>query len=209
MKTEAVLFDLDGTLIDSLPLIVKIYRKVFDELKLPWGDDDVVKMIGLPLKDIGRHYTGEQVEQFEELYRLYYHREHDRYTSLFPGTIPLLDLLKKKGIRLGIVTSKGKTGAWMSINYTGLKPYMDIVVTAHDVIKPKPDPEPLLKALNHFGIEAARSIFVGDSSYDILTGKNTGSRTLGVTWGLGSEEELARLKPDGLLHRWDDLPGYL
>lgn len=209
MKTEAVLFDLDGTLIDSLPLIVKIYRKVFDELKLPWGDDDVVKMIGLPLKDIGRHYTGEQVEHFEELYRFYYHREHDRYTSLFPGTIPLLDLLKEKGIRLGIVTSKGKTGAWMSINYTGLKPYMDIVVTAHDVIKPKPDPEPLLKALNHFGIEAARSIFVGDSSYDILTGKNTGSRTLGVTWGLGSEEELARLKPDGLLHRWDDLPGYL
>lgn len=209
MKTEAVLFDLDGTLIDSLPLIIKIYRKVFEELKIPWGDDDIIKMIGLPLKDIGRHYTGEQAGHFEELYRFYYHREHDRYTSLFPGTLSLLDLLKEKEIRLGIVTSKGKTGAWKSINYTGLKPYMDIVVTAHDVIKPKPDPEPLLKALNHFGIEAARSIFVGDSSYDILTGKNTGSRTLGVTWGLGSQEELAQLRPDGLLLQWDDLLDYL
>jgi pyrophosphatase PpaX len=86
---------------------------------------------------------------------------------------------------------------------------MDIVVTAHDVTRPKPDPEPLLKALNYLGVEAASSILVGDSSYDILTGKNAGSRTLGVTWGLGSREELARLEPDGLLHRWDDLLNYL
>jgi pyrophosphatase PpaX len=209
MKTEAVLFDLDGTLIDSLALIVRTYRKVFEELKIPWEDGDVLKMIGLPLKDIARHYTGELAGHFEELHQFYYQREHDLYTNLFPGTLSLLDQLKEKGIRLGIVTSKGKTGAWRGINFTGLKPYMDIVVTAHDVTRPKPDPEPLLKALNYLGVEAASSILVGDSSYDILTGKNAGSRTLGVTWGLGSREELARLEPDGLLHRWDDLLNYL
>jgi len=209
MKTEAVLFDLDGTLIDSLALIVRTYRRVFEELKLPWEDGDVLKMIGLPLKDIARHYAGKLAGHFEEVYQFYYHREHDLYTSLFPGTLSLLDQLKEKGILLGIVTSKGKPGAWRGINFTGLKPYMDIVVTAHDVTRPKPDPEPLLKALNYLGVEAARSILVGDSSYDILTGKNAGSRTLGVTWGLGSQDELAQLKPDGLLHRWDDLLNYL
>ena len=64
---------------------------------------------------------------------------------------------------------------------------MDIVVTAHDVTRPKPDPEPLLKALNYLGVEAASSILVGDSSYDILTGKNAGSRTLVLpgAWAAG------------------------
>lgn len=209
MKTKAVLFDLDGTLVDSLPLIVRTYRQVFEELKIPWGNDDVVKMIGLPLKDIGRHFSGEQVPRFEELYQFYYHRDHDRYTSLFPGTLPLLDRLKEKGIRMGIVTSKGKPGASRTIAFTGIQPYMDIVITAHDVIKHKPEPEPLLNALNYLGIKAVHSILVGDSRFDILTGKNAGSRTLGVTWGLGRREELEQLEPDGLIDRWEDLIEYL
>ena len=67
MTTEAVLFDLDGTLVDSLPLIFRTYRQVFDEMGIPWDEKGVAKMIGLPLKDIGKRFTGEDVSRFEDL----------------------------------------------------------------------------------------------------------------------------------------------
>lgn len=209
MKTQAILFDLDGTLVDSLPLIVRTYRQVFAEMNIPWGNDDVVKLIGLPLKEIGRHFAGEREPQFEEIYQHFYHRDHDLYTRLFPGTLEMLEQLKKRGIRLGIVTSKGKPGTARTVSFTGLDCFMDIVVTAHDVLKHKPDPEPLFKALDFMGAKIARSMYVGDSRFDILTGQNAGVRTLGVTWGLGSREELERLKPDGVIDRWGELTEYL
>lgn len=209
MKTEAVLFDLDGTLLDSLPLIVRTYRQVFSEMNIPWGNDDVVKMIGLPLKDIGNHFVGDRESRFEELYQEYYHRDHDLFTRLFPGTLGMLELLKKRGVRLGIVTSKGKPATSRTVAFTGIDCFMDVVVTAHDVLKHKPDPEPLFKALEFMGTQARRSIYLGDSRFDILTGQNAGVRTIGVTWGLESREELELLGPDGLIDRWGELAGYL
>ena len=209
MQTRAVLFDLDGTLVDSLPLIVRTYRQVFKEMKIPWGDNDVVKMIGLPLKHIGMHFAGDRWSQFEEIYQHYYHRDHDLFTRLFPGTLDLLRELKKRGLRLGIVTSKGKPGTARTIAFTGIDGFMDVVVTAHDVLKHKPEPEPLFKALEVLDTTAARSLYVGDSRFDILTGQKAGARTLGVTWGLGDREELEDLRPDGVIDRWGELPEYL
>lgn len=209
MRTEAVLFDLDGTLVDSLPLIFRTYRQVFADMGIPWRNNDVAKLIGLPLKDIGKHFVGKAAQRFEELYQFYYHRDHDLFTRLYPGTLALLEQLKKRGIKLGIVTSKGKPGTSRTAAFTGLDCFMDVIVTAHDVSKHKPDPEPLLNAMEFLGTQAFRSIYVGDSRFDILTGRNAGSRTLGVTWGLGSREELEALQPDGMIDRWDELMNYL
>lgn len=209
MKIEAVLFDLDGTLVDSLPLIVRTYRQVFRDMEIPWGNDDVVKMIGLPLKDIGRHFVGEQAPDFEDRYQHYYHLDHDHYTRLFPGTLKMLEKLKAAGVKLGIVTSKGKPGTTRTAAFTRIDRYMDVVVTAHDVAKHKPDPEPLLAALAALNTPAGRSIYIGDSSYDIGTGKNAGCLTLGVAWGLDSREELERHEPDGIIETWEELQAYL
>lgn len=114
MKTEAVLFDLDGTLVDTIPLIVKTYKTVFEAMKIPWG--------------VGKH---------------------------------------------------------------------------------KPEPEPLLRALNLIGTPAERSVYAGDSKYDIITGQQAGARAVGVTWGLGGREELAEYKPFALIEKWDELLQYL
>ncbi len=209
MRTRAVLFDLDGTLVDSLPLIVRTYRQVFAEMGIPWGNDDVVKMIGLPLIEIGRHFAREAAAHFEERYQYYYHRDLAVYTKLFPETLEMLEQLKKRRIKLGIVTSKGKPGTLRTTAFTGLDRIMDVIVTAHDVTRHKPDPEPLLKALKHLDIKPFRSLYVGDSRFDILTGRNAGARTLGVTWGLGSRAELERLLPDGIIERWEDLAGFM
>lgn len=209
MKIQAVLFDLDGTLVDSLPLIVRTYRQVFKDMNIPWGNDDVVKMIGLPLKDIGRHFVGDKEPVFEDKYQYYYHRDHDYYTRLFPGTLEILEKLKSAGIKLGIVTSKGKPGTTRTAAFTRLDQYMDVVVTAHDVEKHKPDPEPLLYALDTLHTPAHRSIYIGDSSFDIRTGKNAGCLALGVTWGLDNREELEKHGPDGIIETWEELQAYL
>ena len=209
METKAVLFDLDGTLVDTIPLIVSTYQNVFEALQIPWGENDVVKWIGLPLKEIGLHFAGDNEPRFYELYQHYYHLEHDHMTKLYPGTGEILSTLKKRGLKLGIVTSKGRPVTLRTIAYTGLDRFMDVVVTAHDVEKHKPDPEPLLNALGHIGTEAGRCVFVGDSSFDILTGQRAGVLALAVTWGLGKREELEELGAAGLLDSWEDLLSYL
>lgn len=209
MKIDAVLFDLDGTLVDSLPLIIQTYRKVFYDLKIPWGDGQVVKLIGLPLVEIAGYFVKNNESRFVDLYQHYYQLEHDNLTRLFPGTYAALCRLKELGLKIGIVTSKGKPVTMRTMAYTGLDRLMDVVVTAHDVQKPKPDPEPLLKALAVLKTAADRAVLVGDSSFDILTAQNTGVLALGVTWGLDSKEELERLNPDGLLDSWEELNNYL
>lgn len=209
MSIEVALFDLDGTLADSLPLIRHTYRRVFAEMGIPWGDDDVMGWIGRPIKDIAAHFAGEGAAEFIERYQAHYLRDHDRYTVLFPGTLDMLEKLKQKGLRLGIVTSKGKNGAWRTVNFTGLAAYMDTVITVHDVERHKPLPDPVLEALRRLKAPPSRAIYVGDSPYDIQAGRAAGTGTLGVTWGMARREELQKLQPDGLLESWADLEQYL
>lgn len=209
MHTQAVLFDLDGTLADTLPLIIQTYRKVFRDLEIPWGNDDVLKLIGMPLVEIAGHFTEHNESRFVELYQHYYGLDLDSLTRPFPGTCENLQRLKSLGLKLGVVTSKGRTPTMRTLSQTQMDYLMDVVVTAHDVVKPKPDAEPLLKALDMLEIPADRSIFIGDSYFDILTGQRAGARVLGVTWGLESREELEKLAPDGLLDNWEEIIQYL
>lgn len=209
MDTEAVLFDLDGTLVDTLPLIIQTYKKVFTDLKIPWGNDDVVKWIGLPLVETARHFAGAHKKKFMDLYQYYYQIEHDRLTRLFPGTYETLRSLKARLFKLGVVTAKSRPVTLRTLAHTGLDRLMNVVITAHDVVKPKPDPEPVFRALAVLECAADRAIFIGDTRFDILAGKKAGACVLGVTWGLAGREELAPLAPDGLLEKWEDIELYL
>ncbi|NLJ76270.1 MAG: HAD-IA family hydrolase [Peptococcaceae bacterium] len=209
METEAVLFDLDGTLVDSLPLIRRTYKNVFDEMDIPWDEKAIDGMIGLPLKDIGEHFAGTKGTRFVELYHVYYHRDLDLYTKLFPDTQVMLANLQKLQIKLGIVTSKGRPGTTRTTSFTGIDCFMDVIITADDSLKHKPDPGPLLQAVEYLGADVSRSIYIGDSRFDILTGRNAGARTLGVTWGLAGRKEMVLLQPDGIIDRWEELKAYI
>lgn len=210
IKTSAVLFDLDGTLVDSLPLIRHTYFKVFEEMAIPWGNDDVMRWIGRPLKDIGEHFAGdEKVEEFIERYQHHYHRNHDRFVSLFRGTLEMLKDLKKRKIKTGVVTSKGRPGTIRTVEFTGIGPYLDVIITAHDVEKHKPLPDPVYKALSHIGIKPDEAVYIGDSHFDLEAGKAAGVRVIGVSWGICSAGELVRYDPEGILRAWGDLEAYL
>lgn len=207
---RTVLFDLDGTLVDSLPLIKHTYYKVFKDMNIPWGNDDVMKWIGRTLKDIAVHFAGEErTEQFIEKYQSNYHREHDRYIELFPGTSAMLDILRRKGVKLGVVTSKGRPGTMKALEFTGIAKYMEVVIAAQDVDRHKPLPDPVLKALEILDAKPSGAFYIGDSTFDIEAGNAAGMRSLGVTWGICTADELAAYKPYGILNKWSDLEKYL
>ncbi len=209
MTFSVALFDLDGTLVDSLPFIMSTYKLVFKKLNLPWNEIELIKWIGRPLREIASFFAGEKKDKFLKLYERYYNLDFENNVSPFPGTFEMLESLKINGFLLGIVTSKGKEGAARTIKITGLDNYMDVVITAHDVNVHKPFPDPILKALDILNVSPGRSLYIGDSYHDIKAGLGAGTITLAVTWGINTREELAALNPDGLLESWADLERYL
>lgn len=210
MSIAAVLFDLDGTLVDSLPLIRQTYFRVFQEMDIPWGDSDVMKMIGLPLVQIAREFAGEErAESFVTTYREYYGLEHDHYTKSYPGTQDVLAQLHRLGYRLGVVTSKSREVSLRSLDYLDLSRYLEVVVAAQDVNTHKPEPGPVLKALEVMGLEPNQAVYVGDSPFDLLAGRRAGVKIVGVTWGMAAREELAGHEPELLIDRWEELTDWL
>ena len=205
----AVLFDLDGTLSDSLDFIRHNYLEVFTEMGLTWGNDDVMRWIGKPLKDIARYFAGDGEERFIELYQHCFQRDHDKYTRLFPGTLEMLEDVRARRLKTGLVTSKGRPGTIKTMELTGLGRYLDVVVTVHDVEKHKPLPDPVLKALETLEVEPGKALFVGDSHFDMESGRSAGTGIVGVSWGMAPVEELLKYNPLGILENWDELKKYI
>ncbi|MDO7788327.1 HAD family hydrolase [Desulforamulus aquiferis] len=205
MKINTVLFDLDGTLIDSLPLIRRTYQRVFNELNIPWVNE-VMNSVGLPLVQIAKEYAGEERhKEFFKLYQQYYAIEHDVMTQVFPGTVEMLSTLKAQGYRLGLVTSKSRSVAIRSAQYVGIDNFMEVVVGAEDVTRHKPQPEPLLKALDLMNLPADTAAYVGDSPFDIMAAKGAGVMAVGVTWGMSDRLQIMHHEPNVILEEWDDL----
>jgi len=209
MTISVALFDLDGTLVDSLPFIMSTYNLVFKKLNLPWNEIELMEWIGRPIREIASFFAGDKKNDFLKLYEKYYNLDFENNVSPFPGTIEMLEFLKTNRFLLGIVTSKGKEGAMRTVEVTGLDNYMDVVITAHDVYVHKPFPDPILKALDILNVSPGQSLYIGDSHHDVKAGLEAGTTTLAVTWGINTREELAALNPDGLLESWADLKRYL
>ncbi|MFZ5899674.1 MAG: HAD family hydrolase [Bacillota bacterium] len=209
MPFDTVLFDLDGTLVDTLPLIRDTYRKVFQAMGIPWCGGEVMSFVGVPLRDIARHFAGERYEEFFRLYQYYYSLEHDVRTRPYPGTVNILSRLAKSGCKMGVVTSKTRKVAEKALSCCTLDPFVDVLVAVDDVCKPKPEPEPVFKALDLLRSSVDRAVFVGDSNFDFQAGRRAGVMTLAVAWGITSGPALDKVDVDGVLHHWNDLKKYL
>ncbi|MTI80228.1 MAG: HAD-IA family hydrolase [Firmicutes bacterium] len=206
MKINTVLFDLDGTLANSLPLIRNTFQRVFDEMNIDWGDDEVMGWIGRPLKDIGIHFAGEDRQpDFFKLYQEYYAIDHDHYTTVYPGTMEMLKQLEDGGYTMGVVTSKTTKVAQRSIEYLGIDKYIQVLIGVNDVDKHKPQPEPLYAALEKLNRTTKQAAYVGDSPFDILAAKAAGTLAIAVPWGMAERNVLENHKPDYILNNWDEL----
>lgn len=204
MELKTVLFDLDGTLINTIPLIRLSFEKVFADFGIPWENGEVLKTIGLPLREVAAHYAPGRVEEFLQVYTEFQKTKYREFTRIYPGTIETLEVIKKKGCHTGVVTSKRKAPALEGMAITGIDGYVEVAVAVEDVSKPKPAPDPVFKALGLLGAQPENAIYAGDSWYDIQAGKQAGVTTIGVTWGMATREELSDYHPDFIVDSWGE-----
>lgn len=204
MRITGLLFDLDGTLINTIPLITQTFQRVFQFFDLPWENGEVLKTIGIPLKEVAEQYLPGRAEEFIEKYSLFQKEKQLDCIKLYPDTIEMLDFFKISGYPSGVVTSKRRASALADMDVTGVNKYIDITITVDDVSRPKPNPEPVVKALQLLNIKPENAIFAGDSWYDIIAGKQAGVTTVGVTWGMATREELEESNAEFVVDSWKD-----
>lgn len=203
---QTVLFDLDGTLVDSLPLIIECSRLAGEEIGLPWDEEKIRSMIGIPLLDTGEALLGKgKGAYYRDVYLKYFHQLHDAKLKIFPGIVEMLDTLKEHHIAMAVVTSKIYSSAMMSLRQPGILGYFDQVITASEPCAHKPSPAPGLLALERLGAKKEGAVFVGDSPYDMQCGKGCPMATCGVTWGMAKKQQLAAEKPDFLVEKVAEL----
>jgi pyrophosphatase PpaX len=198
----AYLFDLDGTLIDSIDLIFRAYRHTA-ERHLSFSPPDSVwrEGLGTPLRQqlSAVCEDPELIEAMVVTYREYHFAHHEESIKPYPDVVEVLSALAGRGARLGVVTSKLRSGAERGLKAAGLIDYFHTIVSADEVSRAKPHPEPVLAALSRLEIGAKDAVFIGDSPHDIAAGREAGVITAGVLWGPFGREDLTQASADYLL----------
>jgi phosphoglycolate phosphatase/pyrophosphatase PpaX len=194
-----ILFDFDGTVADTLPLIFTAFRSTFRQfLGQHVTDSQVLAMFG-PTETVilQNALSPDQLDAGLSHFFEVYANEHHRVANP-PEIREMLASFQEAGIRMGIVTGKGRRSADISLREWELDRYFEVVITGDEVSAPKPHPEGILSAMQQMGISAEETIYVGDSHVDVLAGKAAGLVTVGVRW-------LAVTQGDGL---FDPEPDY-
>ena len=150
-KMTTLLFDLDGTLIDTNELIIRSFMHTFDRYyPNQYKREDILPFMGPSLVDTFATIDPEKTEELIRTYREFNIEKHDEYVTEFSGVFGTIKKLKEEGYNLGIVTTKRAEIVKMGLELTKLEPFFETVVTFDDVSKVKPDPESIFKALNYF-----------------------------------------------------------
>ncbi|HSV72357.1 MAG TPA: HAD-IA family hydrolase [Chthonomonadales bacterium] len=207
---RALLWDIDGTLIDTTDLIVAALDHIYlTFLGRSAPRDELRALIGIPLFRQVRWFgdpamRGANAADMEAAFISYYEeRRHDE--RLIAPAIDALVRLRRLGLPTAVVTSKNRQEIANTLPRLGIASSVDVVVTAEDVRCPKPDPEGVLLALDRLGVPASESVFVGDTLHDLRAGRGAGVRVCAVTWGAATRDSLAAEAPDALC----DHPGML
>jgi len=205
---RTVLFDLDGTLIDSVRLILDSYHHTLATHGLPpRSDDEWLAGVGTPLTVQFADWRDdpETLQALIATYREYNLKHHDRMVTVYPGVVEVVRALKADGVATGLVTSKNRVGALRGLTLVQLEALMDVLVCADEVENPKPHPEPVEKAVRLLSADPRATVYVGDSVHDMLSGRAAGVRTAAVLWGPFGRAHLEGAQPDYWLERPEEL----
>lgn len=205
MSIKTILFDMDGTLIDTNALIHESFVHTFNHYGLSFTDEEILTFNGPPLIDTFKNIHSETAHKMVETYREHNIANHDHYVTVFPTVKETLEVLRQKGIKMAVVSAKMRSGVEQSLEFTNLRQYFDVIVAVDDVSKPKPHPQPVLKALEQLGTSTESALMVGDNSHDIESGNNAGVKTVGVSWSLKGESFLKQFKPTYMIHEMREL----
>lgn len=210
---EAVIFDLDGTLVDSKEAYVEAAKTAFSAFgqKLP-GQNIAFEIpkrfeLGIPLGDLTR---GIDVASFSEVYLKSYYTAAVVKSKPFPRVIDTLEKLSTKS-RLGLNTRRcvPKNEVMQQLSRIGLGKFFKVVITGTDTKSPKPSPESIIKCSTGLDVEPRNCLVVGDSVTDVEAGKNAGAKTAAVLSGIFSLYELRKANPDLTLENVTELPDFI
>lgn len=206
MNIDTVLFDLDGTLINTNELIIESFLHTLNYYYPgKYQREDILPFIGPPLIDTFQRINPEKAEEMVRRYREFNHAQHDLLVKEYDHVHETVRALKEKGLKLGIVTTKIRDTVMMGLKLTEMDSFFDAIITLDDVQHAKPHPEPVLSALKLLGSEPSNALMVGDNFHDIEAGKNAGTLTAGVAWSIKGREYIESLKPDFVLDKMSDL----
>ena len=208
----AVLFDLDGTLIDSIELILNSARYAFEKLgRVTPPDEEWLAGVGIPLFTMFGRYARDDADKAALIaaYREYQLEHHDRLVRCYDEVVDTVTALRARGHEIGIVTSKSEYLALRALALVGLARHMDTIVGCDATRRHKPDPEPVRLALHRLGRGPDEAVFVGDSVHDVLAGNAAGVRTFAALWGAFKRQDLEPGSPSVWLERISELPSLL
>ncbi|WP_028609165.1 pyrophosphatase PpaX [Paenibacillus harenae] len=210
-KIKTMLFDLDGTILDTNELII---RSFIESLKgyTPddFGREHIIPSMGEPLTDQMKRFSGlEDVTHLVAAYREVNLRLHDEYVKPFEYVNEVIAKLHDNGIQIGVVTTKMRLTTERGLKFVGLFDYVDSIVTIDDVKNPKPHPEPVSKAIELLGAEPGMTMMVGDSIVDIQSAVAAGAIAVGVAWSLKGEKILKEAGADHVIDDMRDLYSFV
>ncbi|WP_163536490.1 pyrophosphatase PpaX [Gracilibacillus sp. YIM 98692] len=206
MKVETILFDLDGTLIDTNELIIASFTHTLEK----YGDrsytrEEVINFIGPPLVDSLSKVNPYKVEEMMDTYRKHNYENHEKYVKAYPTVVETIKTLKEQSYQLGIVTTKLTDTAKLGLKITGLADLFEVMIGLDDVENAKPHPEPILKAIDQLQANPMTTMMVGDNYHDIEAGHNAGVQTAGVAWSIKGRKILEEHEPNYMLEEMSDL----
>jgi pyrophosphatase PpaX len=211
-RPRIILFDLDGTLIDSVRLILDSYHHTMRSHGLPpRTDEQWLRGLGTPLTVQLSDWSNDPdtLQALIATYRDYNLEHHDRMVTVYPGVVEAVTAIRAAGVRTGLVTSKNRNGALRGLGLAGMERMMDVLVCADEVTNPKPHPEPVEKAVHALGGDVRETVYVGDSIHDMQSGRAAGVLTAAALWGPFGRSHLDDAAPDFWLESPSDLPRLL
>lgn len=201
---KIVIFDFDGTIADTRPIILSSFHGTFDAMGLAQhSDEEISATIGLPLVKafpILNPMSEEKAEQCTAAYREIFEKVSQKVkVQMFAHVPDTLRSLHNQGCICTIATSRGHASAKDFIKSFGLNDIITYIIAAENVKQAKPNPEPVNRTLAHFNVKPEDAVVVGDTHFDILMGNNAGCFTVGVSYGYGSRESLIKAGADAII----------
>ena len=201
-----LLFDLDGTLVDTNEIIIRSFEHTLkNHLDYEVERKEIMEIFGEPLFDQMAHFSADKAEFLCKAYRDFYSNKHLELTRPFPGIKEVLSQLKDQGVTMAVVTNKSRKFAELGLKDFELWPYFEYLVASDDVVQGKPDPEGLFKAMEAIGASPEETLFLGDSPHDLEAAKNAGIKSGLVSWHIFPENRFEEIQPDYHIHDINDL----
>ncbi len=198
---KAIVFDFDGTLANTLPICYYAFQKVFNKYDNKNLTTNEIKEMFGPSETgiIRKNLSNPNKEEAIEYYYAQYSKLHNSLLEVNSEIRGLLTSLREENIKIGIFTGKAKRSLDISLKALDMEGLFDVMITGDDVLKPKPDPEGLLKALSLLAVENFEAIYIGDSDADIVAGLQANVYTIGVQWLSDYQTEEFKEQPNSII----------